>query len=106
MGNQIEGVVQPGASVVLIEDLISTGGSSLKAAAAVEEAGMKVRAIISIFTYGFPVAAEQFGAAKVASFSLTDYSTLLKVAEEEHYIQPADQEKLAAWREAPDMWGR
>lgn len=106
MGNQIEGVVQPGASVVLVEDLISTGGSSLKAAEAVEAAGMKVRAIISIFTYGFPLAAEQFMAAKVASFSLTDYTTLLKVAEEERYIQAADQEKLNAWREAPDLWGR
>lgn len=106
MGNQIEGVVQPGASVVLIEDLISTGGSSLKAAAAVEAAGMKVRAIISIFTYGFPQAADRFAAAKVAAFSLTDYSTLIKVAEEEHYVQTADQEKLRAWRESPELWGR
>ncbi|MBA4305011.1 MAG: orotate phosphoribosyltransferase [Sphingobacteriaceae bacterium] len=104
MGNQIEGVVQPGARVVLIEDLISTGGSSLKAAEAVKAAGMQVRAIVSVFTYGFPLAEANFKAAKVESISLTDYSTLLQVAQENNYIAESDLQKLNAWRETPESW--
>ena len=104
MGNQIEGVVQPGASVALIEDLISTGGSSLKAAEAVKAAGMQVRAIVSVFTYGFPQAEANFKAAKVESISLTDYSTLLQVAQENNYIAESDLQKLNAWRETPESW--
>lgn len=104
MGNQIEGVVQPGARVVLIEDLISTGGSSLKAAEAVKAAGMQVRAIVSVFTYGFPQAEANFKAAKVESISLTDYSTLLQVAQENNYIAESDLQKLNAWRETPESW--
>jgi len=104
MGNQIEGVIQPGASVALIEDLISTGGSSLKAAEAVKAAGMQVRAIVSVFTYGFPQAEANFKAAKVESISLTDYSTLLQVAQENNYIAESDLQKLNAWRETPESW--
>lgn len=104
MGNQIEGVVQPNARVVLIEDLISTGGSSLKAAQAVRDAGMQVTAIVSVFTYGFPLAEENFKQAKVESISLTDYATLLQVAQENNYIAEADLQKLNAWRETPESW--
>ncbi len=104
MGNQIEGVIQPGASVALIEDLISTGGSSLKAAEAVKAAGMQVRAIVSVFTYGFPQAEANFKKAKVESISLTDYSTLLQVAQENNYIAEGDIKKLNAWRETPESW--
>lgn len=104
MGNQIEGVIQPGASVALIEDLISTGGSSLKAAEAVKAAGMQVRAIVSVFTYGFPQAEANFKKAKVESISLTDYSTLLQVAQENNYIAEGDLKKLNAWRETPESW--
>lgn len=104
MGNQIEGVIQPGASVALIEDLISTGGSSLRAAEAVKAAGMQVRAIVSVFTYGFPQAEANFKKAKVESISLTDYSTLLQVAQENNYIAEGDLKKLNAWRETPESW--
>lgn len=104
MGNQIEGVIQPGASVALIEDLISTGGSSLKAAEAVKAAGMQVRAIVSVFTYGFPQAEANFKKAKVESISLTDYSTLLQVAQENNYIAEGDLKKLNAWCETPESW--
>jgi orotate phosphoribosyltransferase len=104
MGNQIEGLVVPEARVVLIEDLISTGGSSLKAAQAVRDAGMQVTAIVSVFTYGFPQAEENFKAAKVAGYSLTDYSTLLQVAQENNYIESSALDKLNAWREAPEQW--
>lgn len=104
MGNQIEGVVQEGARVVLIEDLISTGGSSLKAAQAVRDAGMQVMAIVSVFTYGFAQAAENFKNAKVESLSLTDYPTLLQVAQENRYIAESDLQKLNAWRETPESW--
>jgi len=104
MGNQIEGVVQPNARVVLVEDLISTGGSSLKAAQAVRDAGMQVTAIVSVFTYGFPQAEENFQNAKVESISLTDYSTLLQVAQENNYIAESDLQKLNAWRETPESW--
>lgn len=104
MGNQIEGLVVPKARVVLIEDLISTGGSSLKAAQAVRDAGMQVTAIVSVFTYGFPQAEENFKAAKVAGYSLTDYSTLLQVAQENNYIESSALDKLNAWREAPEQW--
>lgn len=104
MGNQIEGLVVPDARVVLIEDLISTGGSSLKAAQAVRDAGMQVIAIVSVFTYGFPQAAENFKAAKVEGHSLTDYATLLQVAQENHYIESSALDKLNAWRESPEQW--
>jgi orotate phosphoribosyltransferase len=104
MGNQIEGVVQAGARVVLIEDLISTGGSSLKAAQAVRDAGMQVLAIVSVFTYGFPQAEVNFSEAKVDSISLTDYATLLQVAQENNYIAESDLQKLNAWRETPESW--
>ncbi len=104
MGNQIEGVVQPNARVVLVEDLISTGGSSLKAAQAVRDAGMQVTAIVSVFTYGFPQAEENFKQAKVESISLTDYATLLQVAQENNYIAESDLQKLNAWRETPESW--
>jgi orotate phosphoribosyltransferase len=104
MGNQIEGLVTPNARVVLIEDLISTGGSSLKAAQAVRDAGMQVTAIVSVFTYGFPQADANFKAAKVEGYSLTDYPTLLQVAQEHHYIDGGSLAKLNAWRESPELW--
>ncbi len=104
MGNQIEGVIQEGARVVLIEDLISTGGSSIKAAQAVRDAGMQVMAIVSVFTYGFAQAAENFKKAKVKSLSLTDYPTLLQVAQENRYIAESDLQKLNAWHETPESW--
>ncbi len=104
MGNQIEGVIRPDASVVVIEDLISTGGSSLKAVEAIRAAGMHVKAVLSTFTYEFPLAAKMFREAKVPLFSLSNYTTLLQVAKEENFILDTDIEKLSSWREKPELW--
>lgn len=104
MGNQIEGVIRPDATVVVIEDLISTGGSSLKAVEAIRAAGMNVKAILSTFTYEFPQSAKLFKEYKVALHSLSNYSMLLQVAKEENYIREEDLEKLNAWRERPELW--
>ena len=104
MGNQIEGVIRPDATVVVIEDLISTGGSSLKAVEAIQAAGMQVKAVLSTFTYEFPKANKAFKDAKIPLFSLSNYSALLQVAKEENYIQEADIEKLSSWREKPELW--
>lgn len=104
MGNQIEGVIRPDATVVVIEDLISTGGSSLKAVEAIRAAGMNVKAILSTFTYEFPQSAKLFKEHKVALHSLSNYSMLLQVAKEENYIREEDLEKLNAWRERPELW--
>lgn len=104
MGNQIEGVIRPDATVVVIEDLISTGGSSLKAVEAIRAAGMNVKAILSTFTYEFPQSAKLLKEHKVALYSLSNYSMLLQVAKEENYIREEDLEKLNAWRENPELW--
>ncbi len=104
MGNQIEGVIRPDATVVVIEDLISTGGSSMKAVEAIRDAGMNVKAILSTFTYEFPQSAKLFKDNKVPLYSLSNYSMLLQVAKEENYIREEDLEKLNAWREKPELW--
>lgn len=106
MGNVIEGVLEPGQSVIIIEDLISTGGSSLKAAEAIREAGGVVKGMLAIFTYGFPVATEAFKEAKVSLGTLSDYETLITLAAEENYISTADIESLSKWRENPAEWGK
>ena len=102
--NQIEGVVESGQRVVVIEDLISTGGSSLKAVEALREAGCNVKAIIAIFNYGFDVATERFKEAKCRMLSLSDYDALIEFAINSDYIQQADYNKLKKWREDPANW--
>lgn len=106
MGNVIEGVVESGQSVVIIEDLISTGGSSLKAVKALREAGCVVKGMVSIFDYGFKVAENAFAEAKVKLISLANYETLVKLAMEEDYITQKDVESLVKWRENPAEWGK
>ncbi|GEP96807.1 orotate phosphoribosyltransferase [Chitinophaga cymbidii] len=106
MGNQIEGVLQPGQPVVVIEDLISTGKSSLEAVAAIRAAGGEVMGMVSIFTYGFDVAAKAFESAGVPFKSLSNYSAMIELAVEKGLVSADDQETLQNWRSAPDVWGK
>jgi len=104
--NVIEGVVEQGQSVVVCEDLISTGGSSLKVVEALRKAGCDVKGMVAIFSYGFKVAENSFKKADCTLFTLSDYNTLLKQAVESNYIDAADLDHLAKWREAPEKWGK
>lgn len=102
--NLIEGNVKPGQKVVVIEDLISTGGSSLKAVEALRSAGCEVVGMAAIFSYGFPVARKQFEKAGVKLVTLSNYNEMLKAAVETNYIRPQDVETLSVWREDPAGW--
>lgn len=102
--NKIEGLIESGQSVVVVEDLISTGGSSLKAVEALREAGAQVKGMIAIFTYGFPIASENFKSAGVNLNTLSDYSHLLTQAEKSNYITAQQAEILGQWRENPSTW--
>lgn len=104
MTNRIEGQIQEGKNVFVIEDLISTGGSSIKAIDAVREAGMKVLGLGAIFSYGFPHAAANLKEADIAHFTLSDYSDLLQVATSSSLIGKEDLESLKAWRVDPSTW--
>ncbi len=106
LGNQIEGFYEEGKSVVLIEDLVSTGKSSLEAAEALRNAGLKVEGMVSIFTYGFGVAADAFKASGIKLISLTDYSSLIHLALEQQVITEDDEKALLNWRENPAEWGK
>lgn len=106
MGNRIEGVLQPGQPVVVVEDLISTGKSSLEAVQAIREAGGEVIGMVSIFNYGFDVAVKAFEAAGVPFRSLSNYSALIELAVEKGQVSPEQQDTLNAWRSAPDVWGK
>ncbi|MGE0566499.1 MAG: orotate phosphoribosyltransferase [Bacteroidia bacterium] len=102
--NMIEGVVEEGQSVVVIEDLISTGGSSLKAVSALREKGCSIKGMAAIFTYGFDVANENFKKANCKVETLTSYDTLISVALQKGYITENDIDSLNEWRIAPDKW--
>ena len=102
--NLIEGDLQAGQKVVIVEDLISTGGSSLKAVEAVRNAGAEVIGMVAIFTYGFPTAVGNFENAKVKLVTLSNYNALIELAVEIGYIKPNEVEVLKKWREAPDKW--
>lgn len=104
--NLVEGLVQPGQKVVVVEDLISTGGSSVKAALALRELGFEVMGLAAIFTYGFEVSNQNFKTANIPFFTLTDYNTLLDVAVEEKHIVPDELNFLREWRENPADWAR
>ena len=104
MGNQIEGEIKKGAKVVVVEDLISTGGSSLKAVAALRAYGVEVVGMVASFTYGFPVAEEAFREAGVQLFTLSDYEAVLAQAAQTGYIKESDIEVLAQWRQNPAEW--
>jgi len=102
--NLIEGLVQPGKKVVVIEDLISTGGSSLKAVDAIREAGMIVEGMCAIFTYGFKVAEESFTYKGCRLVTLSNYTVLIKEALQSGYIKAEQLEQLSKWRIDPANW--
>jgi orotate phosphoribosyltransferase len=106
MGNQIEGRLEEGKKVVLVEDLISTGQSCLKAAEAVREAGAEVIGMAAIFSYSFMLAAENFTKAHIPLKTLCTYHDLIKVAVEEGYISEESIQTLQNWRTDPENWGR
>ncbi|MEO9475807.1 MAG: orotate phosphoribosyltransferase [Cyclobacteriaceae bacterium] len=103
--NQVEGVVNPGQKVVIIEDLVSTGGSSLQAAEAIRAVGMEVLGMTAIFTYGFPLAEENFKAHNMDLWYLSDYSTMIDLGIEDGSIQKDQLATLKAWRSNPAQWG-
>lgn len=102
--NLIEGNLLPGQKVVVIEDLISTGGSSLKAVEAIRKAGCEVIGMVAIFTYGFPQAEEAFAQAGVRLLTLSNYNAMLDAALSTGYIHEKDLETLRQWRKDPSNW--
>jgi len=104
LGNQIEGFYEAGQKVVIIEDLISTGKSSLQVVDVVKAAGLEVLGMVSIFTYGFSVATENFAKAGVPFISLTNYGSLIELAVEKGIVSADQQEILMEWRKDPSNW--
>lgn len=102
--NQIEGLITEGARVLVIEDLISTGGSSLKAVETLREAGCVVVGILAIFTYGFEKASTVFKEANCPFDTLSDYDTLIAQAIDNQYVMPEELATLSAWRLSPETW--
>ena len=100
-GNRIEGKLEPGQKVVVVEDLISTGGSVIEVVEALREAGADVLGVVSIFTYGMAKGLERLAAAKVENHSLTNFDVIAQVAADEGYIQNADVQRLIAFRNDP-----
>lgn len=106
MGNQIEGHLEEGKKVLVIEDLISTGKSSMEAIVALREAGAKIEGLCSVFNYGFQVAKDLFEKESIPMHSLSQYNALLEVALEQKIIEASDMEILQTWRENPGEWGK
>lgn len=104
MGNQIEGYFEEGQKVVVIEDLISTGGSSLKAVEALREAKMDVRGLIAIFTYGFKIAEDNFANAQCPYRTLTNYDILIDHAKSTNMISEEEAQSLLEWKSDPQSW--
>lgn len=104
LGNQIEGAFEKGWKTVVVEDLISTGKSSLQVADVLRKAGLEIMGMVSIFSYGFDEADKNFLAAGVDFQSLTDYSTLINIGLEKGKIQAASEELLLQWRKDPANW--
>ncbi len=103
--NQVEGFLQKGQNVVVVEDLISTGNSSLQAVQALRAAGANVKGMVAIFTYGFEIAEENFKNSKVDLYTLSNYQHLLNLAVAKRYITEEEQITLKDWSVAPDSWG-
>ena len=106
LSNQIEGSFEKGQKVIVIEDLISTGKSSLQVCDVLKEAGTEVMGMVSIFTYGFEIADEAFKVAKIPYHSLTNYQTLISLALEKGIVSAEQQNGLLKWRSDPAGWGR
>lgn len=104
LGNQIEGYFRRDQKVIVIEDLVSTGKSSLQVVDVLKNEGIEVAGMVSIFTYGFPVASEALKASGIEYYSLTDYASLVSLALERQTIQPLEEEVLLKWRDDPANW--
>ena len=104
-GNQIEGKIEQGSKVVVIEDLISTGGSAITAANALRAAGCDVLGVAAIFTYGLPKGDSRLVEADLKAAALSDYDALIEVAAEKNYVESSDIETLKQWKQNPDAWG-
>jgi orotate phosphoribosyltransferase len=105
LGNRIEGLMLPGQKMLVVEDLVSTGGSSLSVVEALREAGGEVLGLMAIFSYGFLVAEKKMHEANVPFYTLTDYETLLVAALESGRIKTTEMETLQQWRRSPETWG-
>lgn len=106
MGNQVEGVLEKGQKVVVVEDLVSTGKSSLQVVDVLREQGAEVIGMCALFTYGFPVADEAFEKAGVPLRTISNYSALIEVAREQGIVGDSQLESLNQWRLQPDVWGK
>lgn len=106
LGNQIEGYYQQGQPVVVVEDLVSTGKSSLEVVQVLRNAGLEVVGMVSIFNYGFDVAKQNFEAAGVPLVSLTNYAALITLAQEKQLFNVATAEVLLSWQNSPSTWGK
>jgi len=104
--NLIEGDLKNAQKVVVVEDLVSTGKSSLKAVEAIRKAGCEVLGMIAIFTYGFPIAAEQFKAEKCELTTLSNYEAVLEHLLKKELISEDDKATLSEWRKTPETWGK
>ena len=102
--NQIEGILREGQNVMVIEDLISTGNSSLQAVEALNETGVNVKGVLAVFTYGFKVSKDNFKSKEVKLHTLSDYDTLLEEAVKINYIKQSDLSTLADWNNNPSNW--
>jgi len=105
MGNQVEGVIKHGTKMVVIEDLVSTGKSSLEAAKALAKSGAIIKGMIALFSYNFDVARYSFENADVELHTLSNYDTLIDIARETSYVKEEEVETLRAWRVRPSVWG-
>lgn len=104
LGNRIEGVVEKDAKIVVIEDLISTGGSSLDACRALQEAGAEVIGLVAVFTYGFSVAEDAFKKADIPFYALSNYPEMIEEAKNKGVVSEEQMATLASWRENPSEW--
>ncbi len=104
--NQVEGFLQKGQNVVVVEDLISTGNSSLQAVEALRSAGANIKGMAAIFTYGFDVADENFKNAKLDLYTLSNYQNLLNLAVSKKYITEREEKTLREWSTSPSTWGQ
>ncbi|KQO22604.1 orotate phosphoribosyltransferase [Flavobacterium sp. Leaf82] len=104
--NQVEGFLQKGQNVVVVEDLISTGNSSLMAVEALRNEGANIKGMAAIFTYGFNVAEENFKNANIDLYTLSNYENLLDLAVQKQYITEEQQSTLLEWNESPSTWGK
>lgn len=106
MGNQVEGELKAGQKVVVVEDLISTGKSSLQVVDVLRDAGAEVLGMAGLFTYGFPEADAAFEKAGIPLHTISNYGALMEVAQEQKLIDASQIESLSQWRMAPAAWGR